>query len=85
MSGWNSARLHRQDAECRKLLSSVGGRAPLGKLVERPVPLWKRLWLENRMSVFPAGRLPAITLYCRLPYNSQVTPYLKSGKLLPAR
>lgn len=36
-----------------------------------------------------AGRLPRYLLYCRLPYNSQVTPYLKveapAGKVIHIR
>ena len=48
---------------------------PLGHLVERPIPLWKDYGLKPYVEVrqSPAGD----TLYCRLPYNCQATPYLK--------
>lgn len=57
---------------------------PLGRLVERPIPLWKDYGLKPYVEVrqSPAGD----TLYCRLPYNCQATPYLKveapAGKMI---
>lgn len=54
---------------------SVVGKAPLGQLVERPIPLLKDYGLKPYVSVRPSAG--GDTLYCRLPYNSQVTPYLK--------
>lgn len=49
--------------------------APFGKLVERPIPLWKDYGLKS----YPQTRKSAAndTLFCRLPYNCHVTPYLK--------
>ena len=54
---------------------SVVGKAPLGKLVKRPIPLLKDYGLKE----YPAVRHSAggDTLFCRLPYNCQFTPYLK--------
>lgn len=49
------------------------GDAPFGKLVERPIPLWK----DHGLTSYPARRTSGDTLICRLPYNAQVTPYLK--------
>lgn len=49
------------------------GQAPLGRLVERPVPLWKDYGLKEYESVRRSGD----TVFCRLPYNCQMTPYLK--------
>lgn len=56
-------------------IASVVGKAPLGKLVERPIPLFKDFGLKK----YPALRQSAKgdTLFCRLPYNCQFTPYLK--------
>lgn len=52
--------------------------APWNKLVKRPIPLWKDFGLKN----YPeAMELPFIsqgdTVYCKLPYNAQVTPYFE--------
>ncbi|MDD4116396.1 MAG: alpha-L-rhamnosidase C-terminal domain-containing protein, partial [Massilibacteroides sp.] len=49
--------------------------APFGRLVERPIPLWKNYGLKS----YPETRISATndTVFCRLPYNCQVTPYLK--------
>lgn len=56
-------------------IASIVGKAPLGKLVERPIPLFKDFGLKD----YPAVRQSAKgdTLFCRLPYNCQFTPYLK--------
>lgn len=49
--------------------------APFGRLVERPIPPWK----NSGLVAYPALRksTEGDTLFCRLPYNCQVTPYLK--------
>jgi len=53
--------------------------SPMGKLVKRPVPLWKDFGLRD----YPDVRKSADgdTLFCKLPYNCQITPYfrVKSG------
>lgn len=58
------------------------GEAPFGNLVERPIPLWKDYGLKDYESVERRGD----TLVCKLPYNCQMTPYLKleapSGQLI---
>lgn len=48
---------------------------PFGKLVKRPIPQWKDYGLKT----YPQTRLSAAkdTLFCRLPYNCHITPYLK--------
>lgn len=60
------------------------GEAPLGKLVKRPIPLWKNSGLLSYEKIRKSEN--GDTLYCRLPYNCQVTPYLKveseSGNLI---
>ena len=58
------------------------GDAPMGKLVERPTPLWKDYGLKEYSSV----RMSGDTLYCKLPYNCQFSPFLKveapAGKVI---
>ena len=54
-------------------LGFAPGEAPLGKLSERPVPLWKDYGLRPYESREQRGD----TIFCRLPYNCQVTPCLK--------
>jgi alpha-L-rhamnosidase len=49
------------------------GEPPFGKLVERPIPMWKDYGMKEYESVTRSGD----TLVCALPYNAQVTPYLK--------
>lgn len=64
------------------LLPMQPGQAPFGKLVKRPIPLWKNYGMREYVSVRQNGD----TLFCRLPYNCHVTPYLKveapAGKLI---
>ena len=47
----------------------------MGKLIERPIPLWKDYGLRAYTNQRRAQT--GDTLFCRLPYNAQVTPYLK--------
>ncbi|MBR1926732.1 MAG: glycoside hydrolase [Bacteroidales bacterium] len=54
-------------------LPFLPGDAPMGELVERPLPLWKDYGLKE----YPSTRTSGDTLYCRLPYNCQFTPWLK--------
>lgn len=53
------------------------GSAPWGKLHDRMIPLWKDYGYANYTeTTLKQGRVND-TLVCRLPYNAQVTPYLK--------
>ncbi len=85
MSGWNQPGYAGKMPNA-EIISPVGV-APLGKLVERPIPLWKDYGLKPYASVRRSAA--GDTLYCRLPYNSQVTPYLKveatAGKVIHIR
>ena len=58
------------------------GRPPFGRLVRRPVPLWK----DYGYSRFSSIRQSGDTLFCRLPYNCQFSPCLKvnapAGKVI---
>jgi alpha-L-rhamnosidase len=47
--------------------------APWNNLVTRPIPFWKDYGLKSYVKTWQQGD----TLYAKLPYNAQVTPYLK--------
>ena len=49
------------------------GQAPMGRLVERPIPQWKDFGLKH----YEAVRQSRDTVYCRVPYNCHVAPWLK--------
>ena len=49
------------------------GDKPFGRLVERPIPLWKDYGFRDYEEVRRSGD----TLICRLPYNCQMTPYIE--------
>lgn len=49
------------------------GNEPFGDLVPRPIPMWK----DYGRKPYTATRTVGDTIRCRLPYNAQVTPYLK--------
>ena len=55
--------------------------------MERPIPQWKNSGLLSYVSVRESLR--GDTLFCRLPYNAQITPYLKveaeAGKTIHIR
>ncbi|MDR0386278.1 MAG: glycoside hydrolase [Prevotellaceae bacterium] len=48
---------------------------PIGQLVKRPIPLWKDYGLREYVNVRKSAG--GDTLFCRLPYNCHITPYLK--------
>ena len=54
-------------------LPVIVGEPPFGKLVRRPIPMWKCGGLRD----YPEVRRSGDTLVCSLPYNAQITPYLK--------
>jgi hypothetical protein len=58
-----------------KVFSAVAENGVFGKLVLRPIPLFRYSGLKKYVSQSfdPATRI----LHCRLPYDAQVTPYLK--------
>jgi hypothetical protein len=49
------------------------GDAPFGQLTERPIPQWK----DYGLTAYPEIRQSGDTLICKLPYNCQVTPWLR--------
>ena len=54
-------------------LPVIVGEPPFGTLVKRPIPMWKCTGLMD----YPEVRRSDDTLVCSLPYNAQITPYLK--------
>ncbi|MEQ8839119.1 MAG: alpha-L-rhamnosidase C-terminal domain-containing protein [Lacipirellulaceae bacterium] len=56
----------------------VPGTEPWNKLIKRPLPLWKDYGLRDYLGELS---FPLISdgspIVCKLPYNAQVTPYLK--------
>ncbi|MBR4167478.1 MAG: glycoside hydrolase [Bacteroidales bacterium] len=54
-------------------LPFLPGDAPMGELVERPIPQWKNYGLKE----YPSTRLSGDTLYCKLPYNGHFSPWFK--------
>lgn len=73
--GWRSLSAPRL-GRAMELPAIVGG-APFGKLVRRPIPMWKCCGLKE----YPDVRRSGDTLVCSLPYNAQFTPYLKVKSL----
>lgn len=55
------------------MMVADANKAPMGKLVKRPIPLWKDSGLQDYVSVERIGD----TLFCKLPYNAQVTPWIR--------
>ena len=57
---------------------------PAGKLVKRPIPLFKDYGLKDYLDIRKSA--DGDTLFCKMPYNCQVTPYLKvkagAGKMI---
>lgn len=58
------------------------GDPPFGKLIKRQIPLWKDYGMREYVSTRKSGD----TIFCKLPYNCQATPYLKieapAGKII---
>ena len=48
---------------------------PVGRLVKRPIPLLKDYGLSDYVNIRKSAK--GDTLFCRLPYNCHITPYLK--------
>ncbi|MDL2265165.1 glycoside hydrolase [Parabacteroides sp. OttesenSCG-928-G07] len=49
------------------------GFMPMGRLIARPIPQWKNSGLVDYSEVRRSGD----TLFCKLPYNCHITPYLE--------
>jgi len=57
------------------MVFAQAGEGPLGELVERPIPFWKDYGLKEYEAIRYSESKD--TLFCRLPYNCQLTPYLE--------
>jgi alpha-L-rhamnosidase len=74
MKGWNQPDYGKQlSTSCN--IVAVPGSAPFGMLVERPIPMFKDYGMKNYVNIRKSAS--GDTLFCRLPYNCQATPYLK--------
>lgn len=78
---WNVGGYPKRIGGALELAMPVGN-APFGKLLKRPIPLWKDYGMREYEEVRRSGD----TLFCRLPYNCQVTPFLEveaaEGKMI---
>lgn len=73
MAGWNQPDFDGRMPAAEEIM--VVGEAPLGKLVPRPIPMFKDFGMKEYVDIRYSSK--GDTLFCRLPYNCQVTPYLK--------
>ena len=85
LEGWNRRDFQGQLRNAAVRYAATA--SPLGELVERPIPFWKDYGLQSYVEVRSSER--GDTLFCRLPYNAHVTPYLKveapAGKRIEMR
>ena len=74
IEGWQTNKFDDSFMQKAAIIANSGD-TPFGKAVERPIPLWKDYGLKKYAATrkSPDGD----TLFCRLPYNCHVTPYLK--------
>lgn len=71
IEGWN---LPGEDKiKTSAMMVGDANRAPFGKLVKRPIPMWKDYGLKEYVGIEQVGD----TLFCKLPYNAQITPWLE--------
>ncbi len=73
IAGWNQ--LGFKGKLPQATIVSEAEAAPFGELVERPIPQWKDYGLKPYVTTRKSVK--GDTLFCQLPYNCQVTPYLK--------
>jgi len=73
LSGWNMSTYKGMLPSAVPI--AAAGDPPFGKLVERPIPQWKDRGIVKYEEIRKSQKED--TLYCRLPYNSQITPYLR--------
>ncbi|WP_321436964.1 alpha-L-rhamnosidase C-terminal domain-containing protein [uncultured Bacteroides sp.] len=71
--GWNMPGF-RENFGASEIVGSPD-KAPFGKLVLRPIPMWKNSGLIDYKEIRRSEK--SDTIHCKLPYNCQVTPYLK--------
>lgn len=80
--GWNRSSFDKNLGVAIELVPAEA--APFNKLIKRPIPLWKDSGLRDYVSVRKSSK--GDTLFCALPYNCHITPYLKveapAGKMI---
>ncbi len=85
ITDWNSASFPKRLPPATPFAEA--GKGAMGRLVERPIPQWKDSGIVPYVAVRTSAN--GDTLFCRLPYNAQVTPYLKvdaaAGKTIHIR
>lgn len=57
--------------------AGAAGAAPWHQLVRRPIPQWKNYGLQPYVNAASGYERRGDTIRCRLPYNAQITPYLR--------
>lgn len=73
ITGWNTTNFKHYLPEAVPIAGAED--APFNKLVKRPIPLFKDFGLKDYTCKKTSGS--GDTLYCNLPYNCHITPYLK--------
>jgi alpha-L-rhamnosidase len=76
MGNWQSAG-YTDTAMTGAVELGQAGCSPWNNLVPRPIPLWKNFGIKNYVNLRTASSTTADTLIGSLPYNAQVSPYLK--------
>ena len=74
IEGWQTNKFDDSFMQKASIIAESGD-APFGKPVERPIPQWKDYGLKKYAETRTSAS--GDTLFCRLPYNCHVTPYLK--------
>ncbi len=76
IGNWQSSAYNDKAFKNAAELGSVGT-TPWGKLVLRPIPQFKNFDLKPYISIKRSSSAVADTLIGQMPYNAQITPYLK--------
>lgn len=75
--GWNQSQNHTSILNRDAVELGIEGSKPWNKLYDRIIPQWKNYGLKSYSdTTYKLGNLND-TLICSLPYNAQITPYLK--------
>ncbi|RYE18568.1 MAG: glycoside hydrolase, partial [Sphingobacteriales bacterium] len=76
MGNWQAAGYNDSQMSAAISLGKAGS-APWNKLVLRPIPMWKDFGMKPYVSLKTSPSAVADTLIGSLPYNAQITPYIK--------
>ncbi len=76
LGDWQSAAFPDTAMAAAVELGQAGG-APWNKLILRPIPFWKNSGIKSYVNLRTSSSSNTDTLIGSLPYNAQVTPYLK--------